>query len=120
MCFYAILIGFFAGLLAVFYQTLDNKMPKWQLANGLIGANPGKWLWWKLTHEPNQKFDIFFYIIGLGFRPMPPESNVESTLIWFKHSDAKNTKYWVDQLNTFLQRTIFLNFFHVLNDIFID
>ncbi|XP_063699441.1 sodium/potassium-transporting ATPase subunit beta [Culicoides brevitarsis] len=80
VCFYACLIGFFAGLLAVFYQTLDYKMPKWQLDNGLIGANP-----------------------GLGFRPMPPESNVESTLIWFKHSDAKNTKYWVDEVNNFLK-----------------
>uniref|UniRef100_A0A336LVH5 CSON005458 protein n=1 Tax=Culicoides sonorensis TaxID=179676 RepID=A0A336LVH5_CULSO len=80
LIFYAVLVGFFAGLLAVFYQTLDTNMPKWQLSNGLIGANP-----------------------GLGFRPMPPESNVESTLIWFKASDDSNTKYWIKELNDFLE-----------------
>lgn len=39
--FYAALVGFFAAMLAVFWQTLDDKMPKWQLGDGLIGANPG-------------------------------------------------------------------------------
>lgn len=39
--FYAVLAGFFAAMLAVFYQTLDENKPKWQLENGLIGNNPG-------------------------------------------------------------------------------
>lgn len=39
--FYAVLAGFFAAMLYVFYQTLDESKPKWQLDNGLIGANPG-------------------------------------------------------------------------------
>lgn len=39
--FYAALVGFFAAMLAVFWQTLDDKTPKWQLDNGLIGTNPG-------------------------------------------------------------------------------
>ncbi|CAO1378504.1 unnamed protein product [Diamesa serratosioi] len=77
--FYAVLAGFFAAMLAVFYQTLDENKPKWQLENGLIGNNP-----------------------GLGFRPMPPESNVESTLVWFAAADDKNTKYWTEEIDTFL------------------
>lgn len=39
--FYAVLVGFFAALLAVFYQTLDTKTPKWQQESSLIGNNPG-------------------------------------------------------------------------------
>lgn len=39
--FYAVLIGFFSAMLAVFYQTLDMKTPKWQLDSSLIGSNPG-------------------------------------------------------------------------------
>lgn len=66
-------------MLAVFWQTLDENKPKWQLDNGLIGSNP-----------------------GLGFRPMPPESNVESTLVWFEASDSKNTDYWIGALDEFL------------------
>lgn len=80
LIFYAVLIGFFAALLAVFYQTLDTKKPKWELDNGLIGNNP-----------------------GLGFRPMPPESNVESTLIWYKSSDKGNVHYWQEELRKFLR-----------------
>ena len=30
-------------MLAVFYQTLDPKKPKWQLDSSLIGSNPGKY-----------------------------------------------------------------------------
>lgn len=78
--FYAALAGFFAAMLLVFYQTLDDNKPKWQQDEGLIGSNP-----------------------GLGFRPMPPESNVESTLIWFKSSDSNNIKYWTDEIDKFLE-----------------
>ena len=41
--------------------------------------------------------------IGLGFRPMPPESNVESTLIWYRAADDNNYKYWTDELDKFLE-----------------
>lgn len=77
--FYAVLAGFFAAMLAVFYQTLDENKPKWQLENGLIGTNP-----------------------GLGFRPMPPESNVESTLVWFEASKDENIEYWISAIDEFL------------------
>lgn len=78
--FYAVLAGFFAAIFAVFYQTLDMHEPKWQLRDGLIGANP-----------------------GLGFRPMPPESNVESTLVWFEAANEKNTEHWINALDEFLE-----------------
>lgn len=79
LLFYAVLVGFFAAMLAVFYQTLDTKTPKWQLDRSLIGTNP-----------------------GLGFRPMPPESNVDSTLIWYKSSDKGNVQYWQRELDKYL------------------
>lgn len=80
MVFYVALAGFFAAMLAVFYRTLDDNKPKWLLENGLIGTNP-----------------------GLGFRPMPPESNVESTLVWFEAANEKNTEYWIGASDKFLE-----------------
>lgn len=41
--FYLALAGFFTIMLVVFYQTLDDRMPKWQLTSSLIGDNPGMW-----------------------------------------------------------------------------
>ncbi|XP_075213509.1 sodium/potassium-transporting ATPase subunit nervana 3 [Lycorma delicatula] len=78
-CFYAGLVGFFAAMMAIFYTTLDMKVPKWQLDSSLIGNNP-----------------------GLGFRPMPPESHVDSTLIWFKKTHG-NSDLWTDKLDSFLE-----------------
>ncbi|XP_076233155.1 sodium/potassium-transporting ATPase subunit beta-2 [Calliopsis andreniformis] len=78
--FYAVLAGFFGAMLTVFYQTLDPNAPKWQLDKSLIGSNP-----------------------GLGFRPMPPASNVESTLIWYKASDQGNFLHWTQELDKFLE-----------------
>uniref|UniRef100_U5EVF5 Putative sodium/potassium-transporting atpase subunit beta-2-like protein n=1 Tax=Corethrella appendiculata TaxID=1370023 RepID=U5EVF5_9DIPT len=80
LCFYAVLVGYFAAMLAVFWQTLDMHKPKFQLDSSLIGSNP-----------------------GLGFRPMPPESNVESTLIWYKATEEKNTEYWTNEIDSFLK-----------------
>lgn len=78
--FYAGLASFFAGLLAIFWQTLDNERPKWQLHESLIGTNP-----------------------GLGFRPMPPEAHLGSTLIWYKSNRPDNMIYWHDTINKFLE-----------------
>jgi sodium/potassium-transporting ATPase subunit beta len=82
--YYAFLAGFFTLMLLIFFETLDMKQPKWQGANGIIGANP-----------------------GMGFRPTPPDSNLDSTLIWFRHGDIKegtgNWQGWVDRLNKFLE-----------------
>lgn len=44
-----------------------------------------------------------YFLTGLGFRPMPPDANVESTLIWFKASDKNNYRHWTDELDKFLE-----------------
>lgn len=80
LVFYAVLASMFAIMLWVFFQTLDYRIPRWQLTGSLIGTNP-----------------------GLGFRPMPPSYNVESTLIWYRGSDPENYKMWRDSLVEFLE-----------------
>jgi sodium/potassium-transporting ATPase subunit beta len=85
--YYALLAAFFIAMLLIFFQTLknpddDEAGPTWQNSNGIIGGNP-----------------------GVGYRPKPPDSMVESTLITFKHAATKEAGTWdgwVDRLNTFL------------------
>lgn len=40
--YYALLTGFFMAMLVVFYQTLDDEVPKWTNVDGIIGDNPGE------------------------------------------------------------------------------
>ncbi|XP_028967340.1 sodium/potassium-transporting ATPase subunit beta-2 [Galendromus occidentalis] len=79
--FFACLAAFWTVLLVIFYQTLDAFQPKWTLDASLIGSVP-----------------------GLGFRPRPPMSNIDSTLIYFKASGASSESYkvWVDDLQKFI------------------
>uniref|UniRef100_A0A1A9ZFE8 Sodium/potassium-transporting ATPase subunit beta-2 n=1 Tax=Glossina pallidipes TaxID=7398 RepID=A0A1A9ZFE8_GLOPL len=81
--FYTAFYGVLAALVAIcmwaFLQTLDPRIPKWTLDGSLIGTNP-----------------------GLGFRPLPPTDNVESTLIWYKGTHHDNYKQWTDALDEFL------------------
>lgn len=58
LIYYACLAGFFVGMLAVFYQTVDEKRPKLTGDSSLLKGNP-----------------------GMGFQPMP---DVEYTLIRFQ------------------------------------
>ncbi|KFM82396.1 Sodium/potassium-transporting ATPase subunit beta, partial [Stegodyphus mimosarum] len=81
--FYLLLAGFWTVMLLIFYQTLDNYHPKWQLDSSRIGTNP-----------------------GLGFRPLPHPDNVDSTLIWFTHgggSTSAGWRYWVESLDKFIR-----------------
>lgn len=82
--FYLVFYGMLAALVAIcmwiFFQTLDPRIPKWQLDRSLIGTSP-----------------------GLGFRPMPTY-NEESTLIWFKSSNKTSYQPWVDNILTFLDK----------------
>jgi len=79
--FYLCLAAFWALMLLIFYQTIDQRVPKWQLGESRIGSNP-----------------------GLGFRPRPRDENVESTLIWFKQGQSEqNWKHWTDNLDKFLE-----------------
>lgn len=94
--FYIGLAGFFAGLLAIFWQTLDYERPKWQLSQSIIGTNP-----------------------GLGFRPMPPEAHLGSTLIWYKSNRPDNMIYWHDTVNKFLEGKLLSATFSVRNIYFL-
>lgn len=62
----------------VFFQTLDPRIPKWQLERSIIGTNP-----------------------GLGFRPQGDD--IESTLIWFQAANKTNYLKWVNNLKGFLE-----------------
>lgn len=46
---------------------------------------------------------LFVCYTGLGFRPLPPDDNVESTLIWYRGTDKENFKHWTESLNEFLE-----------------
>jgi sodium/potassium-transporting ATPase subunit beta len=81
--FYTIFYGCLAALVAicmwVFFQTLDPRIPKWKLNESIIGTNP-----------------------GLGFRPHPPDDNVESTLIWYNGTKKEDFQHWQSSLDKFL------------------
>ena len=75
--YYAFLTAFFIVMLLAFFQTVDDKLPTWRSeAGGLIGKNP-----------------------AMGFRPGPPDSNIESTLIWFRE-DTQISQQTVVKLST--------------------
>ncbi|GFW54554.1 hypothetical protein TNCV_2232281 [Trichonephila clavipes] len=78
--FYACLAAFWTCMLVVFYQTLEDDQPKWKLDSSRIGSSP-----------------------GLGFRPSPPEANIDSTLIWFNATRNDTVEYWVTNLNGYLK-----------------
>ncbi|XP_063914604.1 sodium/potassium-transporting ATPase subunit beta-2-like isoform X2 [Zophobas morio] len=77
--FYATLIALFGVMLAVCCQTLDDNKPKRHGVDSLIGGNP-----------------------GLAFRPMPPDS--KSTLIWYNTKEPKDVQYWIEELDSFLEK----------------
>ncbi|CRK99800.1 CLUMA_CG013108, isoform A [Clunio marinus] len=78
--FYLMLAALVTGCMIVFLSTLNPRIPKWQLHESLIGTNP-----------------------GLGFRPLPPEDNVESTLIWYKGTSEDQYRVWTQALDEFLE-----------------
>ena len=48
-----------------------------------------------------------YLFIGVGYRPKPPDANVESTLITFKHAEVESAgtwSGWVKRLNDFIER----------------
>jgi len=78
--FYLCLAAFWAIMLLIFYQTINNESPKWQGAESRIGTNP-----------------------GLGFRPRPPPERVESTLIEFQRNNQDSWNHYVSDLEEFLK-----------------
>lgn len=79
LIFYSVLASMFGIMLWIFYHTLDPRVPKWSLEQSLIGKYP-----------------------GLGFRPWPNDTDHKSTLIWYRGKDPNSFKYWVSELQRFL------------------
>ncbi|XP_066968395.1 sodium/potassium-transporting ATPase subunit beta-like [Macrobrachium rosenbergii] len=80
--FFSSLVGFFAILLAFFYQTLDTEhMPTYIPGDGgSILRNP-----------------------AMGYRPSPQEDNIESTLIWYRNGEADSISHWVKSLSDYIE-----------------
>jgi len=74
---YAFLAGFFAALLTVFFQTLDENTPRWTMQSSLLGTNP-----------------------GMGYRPLHP--NPDYSVISFTNN-SDSIAMWRDATDAFLQ-----------------
>lgn len=81
--FYVLLYLFGAAFWFVYWtlftQLIDERVPYLTLTDSTIGGNP-----------------------GLGIRPRPPVSHIDSALIHFKSSSAGNWQYWTDSINEYL------------------
>lgn len=77
LIFYLILAIFVGVFFKMFSKTLNNERPKYMLRESLIGDNP-----------------------GLGFRPMPAEDHIDSSLIFFS-DNAKSSEFWIETLDDF-------------------
>lgn len=77
--FYISLSIFVSIYLGIWLNTLSDTVPKYTMSDSLIGTNP-----------------------GLGYRPLPPEEHIDSTLIWFKGNDAETISQWTNALDDFL------------------
>jgi sodium/potassium-transporting ATPase subunit beta len=83
LIYYAILAGVWAFMLWVFLQTMSESEPKWQQGESIIGVNP-----------------------GVAFRPAPPLSNIDSTLVHFSEGKDGNSKHWVSELNALVDEMV--------------
>ncbi|XP_014253391.1 sodium/potassium-transporting ATPase subunit beta-2-like [Cimex lectularius] len=78
--FYTVLACVFSLLMLLLHYTLDPRIPKYKMDSSLIGTNP-----------------------GLGFRPVPNDTNSLSTLIWYRGTKEADYKMWTDSLVDFLK-----------------
>lgn len=78
LVFYSCLAGFFAGMLMLFFETMDETKPSQTGMDSLIKGNP-----------------------GMAFRPMP---KVSSTLIQFKHDEEDTYRKYVDNIEILLHK----------------
>lgn len=114
--FYAIFYSVLAGLVAicmwVFFQTLDPRIPKWRLRESIIGTNPGNEIASiKVKHTTRTAYLLIenfhpvsslLNVLGLGFRPMPPHEDIESSLIYYRGTRHEDYSKWTDALDEFL------------------
>ena len=78
--FYAFLAAFWIACLAIFLNTLDDKVPRFYGKGTIIGINP-----------------------GVGYQPWLKE-NPDSTLIKYNLADEKTMQPYVDQIRDYLSR----------------
>ncbi|KAG9509047.1 hypothetical protein GZH46_02444, partial [Fragariocoptes setiger] len=76
---YTSLAAIWIFLFYLFRLTISDKYPKWQLADSIIGMNP-----------------------GVGYRPQNPRNRVESALIAFRQGTHGDYQQWIESLNNFL------------------
>jgi len=81
--YFSFLAGWFAVMMTAFYQTLDTE------------HSP--------TYTPGKDGGSILQNIAMGYRPLAPANNIESTLIWYKHDDTEDVKHWVNNLNAFVE-----------------
>eukprot|EP00088_Acartia_fossae_P007017 TRINITY_DN13257_c0_g1_i6.p1 TRINITY_DN13257_c0_g1~~TRINITY_DN13257_c0_g1_i6.p1 ORF type:complete len:321 (-),score=109.15 TRINITY_DN13257_c0_g1_i6:622-1584(-) len=84
--YYSCLAAFWAACLLIFFQTLDNKVPKWEMDNGIIGRSP-----------------------ALGVRPEQAWELIDSSMIIYNQASEVSSdemagwKEWVDRSTEFLE-----------------
>ncbi|CAG0885111.1 unnamed protein product [Darwinula stevensoni] len=78
--FYACLTAFWSLMLYIVLQTLPENSPTFLTASSIIGDNP-----------------------GLGFRPRPPDEQVDSTLVMFSKGREEGYTYWVSAMDEYLK-----------------
>lgn len=69
--YYSLLAGFWAAMLTVFFQTLEDGRPKWIAAESIIGTSP-----------------------GLGLRPLQDFEHIDSSMIRFSKTNADGDAGW--------------------------
>jgi len=84
--YYSLLAGFWALMLFIFFQTIDDKEPRWVAKSSIIGTSP-----------------------ALGIRPGQTWELIDSSIIMFNKDSAKDTdelagwEGWVKRYKTFLE-----------------
>jgi sodium/potassium-transporting ATPase subunit beta len=77
LIYYGLLAAFFACSLLVFFETLDDVVPRRSGMQSILKGNP-----------------------GMGFRPMP---NLESTLVKFTQGDPDSYEKYVEHISDYLK-----------------
>jgi len=84
--YYSLLAGFWALMLFIFFQTIDDKEPTWVAEKSIIGTSP-----------------------ALGIRPGQTDKLIDSSIIMYNKDAAKDTdeiagwEGWVKRYRTFLE-----------------
>lgn len=78
---YVVLAALWSVFFLIFQQTINDRYPKWQLGESLIGTNP-----------------------GLGFRPQNPPHRIDSALISYRLGVEADYEHWVKDLDNYIGR----------------